>query len=350
MSFTPAKHGYHFKNSDIEWSIALPVLGMVLPISGKQLCGGMVYSALDFFLGGKNIPTDTTPPAIGTKLNNYITERQESAHLGTAHRFLFRWTPRGRYVMRQDAGAEIDKLRKSLMTSPTPMCIVRESSGHHLLAMGVTGDASHVTIKAYDPGVPDVTCTLTGNPTDGYKNGHNGDTFVGFFVDDSYSHATPLQTSAAAPGTDMEGDWRWCRTCQAIFFEGTGNNGACPKGGWHSPGGVKKYVLNRSGGPGESGWKWCKACQGLFWPSGGNTGACAGRSGGHDNSDGWTYVIRTKTETGVDTESGWRYCRGCRLLYHGDTTGVCKATGTAGGDHNRDSPTAYQLQYSNKKK
>jgi hypothetical protein len=344
MSFTPAKHGFHFKNSDIEWAVDIPIplLGLTYTASGKQLCGGMVYSALDFFLGGKNIPNDTTAPGLGTRLNNYITERQASAHLGTGHRFLFRWTPRGRYEMGQEAQDEIDKLRKLLQTSPIPLCIVRQSSGHHLLAMGVTGDASNVTIKAYDPGVPDVTCTLSGNPKSGYVNSRNNDSFLGFFVDDSYSHSKPANISASAPATGVEGDWRWCQVCQALFFEGGSHNGRCPKGGWHSPGGKKKYVLNRSGGSGESGWKWCHACQGLFWPSGGSTGSCSGRSGGHDNSDGWDYVVRTSASSVTSTEDGWRYCRGCRLLYHGGDTGACPS---GGGAHNRDSPTAYFLEY-----
>jgi hypothetical protein len=206
MSFTPAKHGFHFRNRDIEWGVKVGIatpFGLI-PLhtvkAGKQLCGGMVYAALDFFTGGRNIPKSTRPPALGTPLNDYITERQAAAHVGTVHRFGFRWTPRGKYDMAQEADAEIGKLRAAVAVSPIPMCIVRESSGHHLLAMGVTGDKSDVTIKAYDPGVPDVTCTITGNAKSGYVNNANKDSFLGFFVDDSYSRRTPLKIFASIGG------------------------------------------------------------------------------------------------------------------------------------------------------
>jgi len=91
------------------------------------------------------------------------------------------------------------------------MCIARNGhSGHRLLALGATGDDNNLIIKAYEPAVPDVTSTLTGNPLSGYVNNQNGDRFYGFFVDDSYSRSTPSEIAAPDPEIAVEGEWRCC--------------------------------------------------------------------------------------------------------------------------------------------
>jgi len=67
----------------LPWGIGIMIYALDLPIQtkGKQLCGGMVYAAPDFFHGAKNIPVHTAPPAVGTSLNNYSYNRQVSAHI-----------------------------------------------------------------------------------------------------------------------------------------------------------------------------------------------------------------------------------------------------------------------------
>jgi hypothetical protein len=49
--FSTADHGFHFSNTDITWTIRTPDF---LIITGTELCGGMVYSALDYFQGYQN--------------------------------------------------------------------------------------------------------------------------------------------------------------------------------------------------------------------------------------------------------------------------------------------------------
>src|SRR5215813_11295129 len=77
-TFDPVVHGWHFNNTDIEWEV-LNEGGR----HGKNLCGGMVYLALDYFNGNRAIPPDTTPPDMRSVLGKKIYDRQKDAHKHT---------------------------------------------------------------------------------------------------------------------------------------------------------------------------------------------------------------------------------------------------------------------------
>jgi FG-GAP-like repeat len=76
--FSPTRNGLHFLNS---WpaipDYTLSILGqnITLGSASNGLCGGMAYTVNDLFLTGLLPPPDTTNPAGGTPLFNYIVAR-----------------------------------------------------------------------------------------------------------------------------------------------------------------------------------------------------------------------------------------------------------------------------------
>lgn len=92
--FKPAVDGFHFVNyfnTNLTVTLRFPSpIGKRKINLGKHsfgLCGGMSYSALDYFLAGKPIPADTMAPTSGP-LFNYILHRQiDTFTAGTLARF-----------------------------------------------------------------------------------------------------------------------------------------------------------------------------------------------------------------------------------------------------------------------
>jgi hypothetical protein len=97
--------------------------------------------------------------------------------------------------------------------------------------------------------------------------------------------AALLAKAEAAAG---QGDWKWCKRCQGLFYAGNGlGKTLCPAWNPHKPGssrshdpkGSGDYTLNfrRARGAnraaGQTGWRWCSQCQGLFFAAGG-PGVC----------------------------------------------------------------------------
>jgi hypothetical protein len=87
--FVPSVHGWHFSNGTwpavANTEIALP-FGLTVPVGNASngMCGGMTYSAIDYFWAGKPIPTRIVAPADLTDGDfNYISTRlYDSFHLG----------------------------------------------------------------------------------------------------------------------------------------------------------------------------------------------------------------------------------------------------------------------------
>jgi hypothetical protein len=86
VDFWPARNGFHFSNNNIKWSFG--------PFSGKALCDGMVYAAMDYWYAGMQIPDTTYVPDEKTPLHSYIYNRQLYAHNNTLGKFIDSWIRR----------------------------------------------------------------------------------------------------------------------------------------------------------------------------------------------------------------------------------------------------------------
>lgn len=198
-SFDPAVDGWHFSNTDIEWEMFNEG-----GLHGKNLCGGMVYLALDYFKGSRAIPPDTTPPPPRSALGQKIYDRQKSAHKHTLHRLIsgsiFKTlTASSDQWFVNSLATEYDELREQVyQQNPVPLFLVGSGpgSGHHVLVIGCQSSPSigNPILEVYDPNAPNVkseikvnytakrfTCSGTG-PADKWR---------GFFVDPGYEFVIP---------------------------------------------------------------------------------------------------------------------------------------------------------------
>ena len=171
-TFQPRRHGFHFSNSNIRWEFN--------GASGTALCGGMAYSSLDFLHAHMTIPADTTPPAPGTILNDYIQTRQMAAH-GFAIPRLFAGlfsNPQALFLtgvrMTEGFGMVVEAINRN---RPIPILLVAvnaplSTNSHWVTAIGYEMDEAPPDyggrkcgrVKIYDSNHPDRECFLTPDP------------------------------------------------------------------------------------------------------------------------------------------------------------------------------------------
>jgi len=100
----------------------------------------------------------------------------------------------------------------------------------------------------------------------------------------------PTGGIALDPPAIIQDNWRWCNTCQGLFYAGNPTTGACPAGGGHDYSNSADYVLSFSPGGGQDNWRWCNTCQGLFYAGLPTTGSCPAE-GGHDYTGSGDYTL-----------------------------------------------------------
>ncbi|MBD2247090.1 hypothetical protein [Nostoc sp. FACHB-888] len=141
---------------------------------------------------------------------------------------------------------------------------------------------------------------------------------------------------------NRQGDWQWCRKCQALSFVGNDSLGACPAGGVHDHRGSGQYVLilNSPNVKGQDNWRWCNKCQVLAFAGNQTLGICAA-GGVHNHQGSGNYVLKLN-EPNYPGQKEWRWCIKCQELNFGgnDSLGSCPA----GGVHNNLSSGDYTLE------
>lgn len=177
-AFDPPVHGLHFVNMFA--NNAVPELDIVT----SGLCGGMVYTALDYFNNrSAPLPTQTYMPPEGSAFRQYIFDRQMESMSSNADKWgelmfnpfgsrngeFYRWGV-------QPTGGRLDELRRSIDAGiPAPLGLRGCDEGckpdHQVLAIGYdlgnyNGDPYSATTRAvrifvYDPNFPNQTMTLT---------------------------------------------------------------------------------------------------------------------------------------------------------------------------------------------
>lgn len=326
--FNPAVHGFHFSNNDITWSFG--------PFKSKFLCGGMAYASLDYFASGMAIPPDTTAPPEGTPLHSYIYDRQVKAHLNTAPKFTGTFIPVVSALFvginELNVNDEFAKLNSILAAgTPIPICLSTLGAGHHVLAIGCN-PAPPIAIFAYDPNAPEKIAIVQQLQGGMFKNSHSSRLWHAFFVDSDYRRKTPTIVSG-------QSNWRSCRKCQGLFFNGHPTNGACPKGLSHDVVGSGNYVLAVGAGSGQSNWRWCSACEGLFFAGSGVNGGMCPRGGVHVGGSSGNYALAQDTGSG---QGNWRSCRVCHGLFFAGNNSLGVCPGNPNG-HNGSSSGNYVL-------
>ena len=214
-TFKPEVHGLKFVNSlQVE---------AINDIRMSGFCGGMVYTALDYFKASKPVPLQTYKPANGTPLFDYMWGRQRSSVLDNIDKWtelfvnpfgwrtseFFNWGIQGFGGGRlQELKAEIDR------GNPVPLGLFKPGDGgggphHQVLAIGYKGGRykgdlgafrEDLEILVYDPNFPGVTKILKPDPQNYiyyYKDEPKNTNcqWQTYFVNKNYRFVTPPATA-----------------------------------------------------------------------------------------------------------------------------------------------------------
>lgn len=154
-SFNPVKHGFKFDNTFKNNFIS------AVDIRTGGLCGGMVYSAFDYFNAGKPIPIQDYRPADHTALHQYLYRREVNSLVsnvdkwaevgfnpgGARNKEFFNWGLKGY------GGGRIQELRRFIdKNRPVPLGLETADSStgrHQVLAIGYDMGRYKGDLKAY---------------------------------------------------------------------------------------------------------------------------------------------------------------------------------------------------------
>ncbi len=132
-----------------------------------------------------------------------------------------------------------------------------------------------------------------GNPTPGVcpaGGGHDGSGSGHYVLD--------LGADAAAH-PQGQSQWSWCQKCQGLCYGPQLGSSVCPAGGPHDGSASGDYTLDTEAGPvsadDQRGWRWCSSCQGLFFA--GNPSSTCPAGGAHNGSTSGAYVVRMAAAT-----------------------------------------------------
>lgn len=223
-AFDPAKHGFQFTN---DFRTQIDIAGLNGPTFGG-LCGGMVYSSLDYFMSSMSIPKQTDRPQTGTALHTYIYDRQQTSTFTNLDKWtelfvnpfgwrtdeFFSWGLQG-----VKAGDRINELKNRIdKGQPVPIGLFKNGNGgagphHQVLAIGYEmgrykGDGktfiTDFKIYIYDPNHPRKTMTLKANPDKKcyYYVESPGSEWLTYFVDGKYERQVPTVLSGNTASND----------------------------------------------------------------------------------------------------------------------------------------------------
>lgn len=94
------------------------------------------------------------------------------------------------------------------------------------------------------------------------------------------------------PGSEWsQRDWRFCKKCHTIYFDGYPDKGTCSAGGGHEAAGynfslphdVIKFELN------QNNWRYCEKCHTMFYNGYDKKGVCP--AGGSHSAQGFNFVL-----------------------------------------------------------
>jgi hypothetical protein len=102
----------------------------------------------------------------------------------------------------------------------------------------------------------------------------------------SLPHDAPAPRGRAG---EAQWDWRFCRKCDSMFYDGYTPKGVCAAGGGHEAQGFNFNLSHDIPGPGQPDWRFCHKCHILFYDGYPEKGSCpAGR--GHE-AQGFNFVL-----------------------------------------------------------
>ena len=141
-----------------------------------------------------------------------------------------------------------------------------------------------------------------------------------------------LNTLPADAVAATQDNWRQCRKCRVMFYNGFPNKGRCPGGRAHLAVG-SNFILPHdiSETPkAQSAWRFCNRCHVMFFDGYPQKGACG--AGGGQFAQGFMFVLPHDVPPRGVVQANWRYCEKCHAMFFDGTAdkGRCQS----GGVHN----------------
>lgn len=212
-SFSPASDSLKFNNSFKNDFFA--------GITTSGLCGGMVYTTLDYFYDPKGVPLQDYRPAVGYGLRDYLYRRQVNSLERNADKWAeLGFNPGGirndefwRWGLQKTG--RVAELRKSLDAgTPVPLglhaCDGCGVGNHQVLAIGYelgaynAAQAGYPDLKIfiYDPSYPKQRRTLRTDLASKrwYDADNTNRRWLTYFVDGKYTKSVPPSASTPANG------------------------------------------------------------------------------------------------------------------------------------------------------
>jgi len=210
--FSPLTHGWQFANT---FKTSATRISEFLPdIHYRGLCGGMVYSALDYFNAGVAIPDLNYRPLVGSSFEGFIFSRQQDSTINSQDN-INRWLElqlnfggvRNAEFFSWGIGSRLAELIRYI-DNGTPVPLGLKGTGdqdHQVLAIGYNkgryaGDGGRhvedIKIYLYDPNYPGVETVMLADPNRKvfYYDGIKEKTWQAYFVDSAYRAHTPPPT------------------------------------------------------------------------------------------------------------------------------------------------------------
>lgn len=207
-NFDPAKHGFRFNNN---FTVQTQFAGLNGP-TFSGLCGGMVYTVLDYFNANIPIPSQDYMPAEGMPLQSYLYHRQQNSVIPNIDKWVeltvnpFGWRNREFFNWGIEfGGGRLGELMSKIdKGEPVPLGL-KSSNGpgdHQVLAIGydlggykgdVNTKAEEVTLYIYDPNFRGEIQKLKPRPAEGiyvYEK-YPQSYWRSYFTDLKYKKSTP---------------------------------------------------------------------------------------------------------------------------------------------------------------
>ena len=203
--FSPEKHGFHFQN---RFQTELIDIGS-LNWTTHGICGGMAFSAMDYYLAGMAVPSHIEnqinpdwflihPDDIKSRLVKYLFDRLIDSLIANWQDFVS-WTRKDDQDASQSTkGVEFTKLQDRIQQyGAWPIGLVRVDSigdigkNHQVVAYQCWNMNGNMGVNLYDNNFPDRVTTLTSKKGDiGFTSDIDNRHIRGFFVE-NYDPHTP---------------------------------------------------------------------------------------------------------------------------------------------------------------
>lgn len=197
--FASQMNGFRFVNRfEFDFpDLPIPFVGKVkLNDVVYGLCGGMCFSALDYFYAQEQLPDVSEVDELDTRLFTYLVDRQvDSLSIPVLLRVIRWMVSDDRYIGLRMTRYELPKLRRRLdKGEPSVLALVRvkglgdPTQNHQVLATGYEYDpqTKRMLVNLYDPNHPGKEPTLTmdlNRPSEGIRISQStGEALRGFFL------------------------------------------------------------------------------------------------------------------------------------------------------------------------